>query len=90
MRYSIPILSLLCAFLMPISTFAFEQDGEIFEPKPTIETEDKSIAYNFSGDAEEEGALQLFVKAFETDTDPTAADLNNITPAAGVKLKFEF
>lgn len=90
MQHNLTLLAFLCALLLPITSFAFEADGEIFEPEPTIETDEQGFSLHFSGDAEKEGALKLFVKAYEADDDPTAAELNQITPAAGVKLKFEF
>ncbi|MFK7839368.1 MAG: hypothetical protein AB8B83_03475 [Bdellovibrionales bacterium] len=49
--------------------------------------------YHFIGDAEEEGALKLFVINMSSDHDlhdPTANSLSKISPAAGIKLNFEF
>lgn len=90
MRKIFYLFAIMCAFIIPNTSFAFEKDGEIFEADPPIESEESGFSYHFTGNAEEEGALQLFVKAIEIESDPTANELNQITPAAGVKLKFEF
>ena len=58
-----------------------------------IEKEDKGFSYELAGNAEEEGALKLFVKNTTSEHeifDINADDLNRIAPAAGIKIQFEF
>jgi len=89
------ILFIFALAFAPISfAHAVEQDADFeFSEQPVFEKEDKGFSYELSGNAEEEGALKLFVKNAASEHeiyDINADDLNRITPAAGIKLQFDF
>lgn len=84
----------LCAAVPVTGAVAVEKNtkGNLAEQGFFAE-EDKGFSYELAGDAEEEGALKLFVKNTASDHeiyDISADDLNRINPAAGIKLQFEF
>lgn len=58
-----------------------------------IDVREDKIVYEFAGDAEEEGALRFFLKNARdklASEGPNANDLNDISPAAGIQINFEF
>jgi len=87
---------LLTAFTLigTLPANAVEQKGAIEETKSqTIKREDKGFSFELAGNAEEEGALKLFIKDTSSKHeihDINADDLNRIAPAAGIKFQFEF
>lgn len=90
---SFGILTSLCVFAPQATVNASENDVQSFQQQILLEDDESGFSYQFAGDAEEEGALRLFVKATKSQNDlydPTADTLSQISPAAGIQLQFDF
>ena len=95
-QYSLTILTCLSLGIFAANANAVEQPDAYnyaVETTPILEEEDKGFTYKFMGDNAEEGVLKLFVKDTTSQHalhDPTSDTLNNITPAAGIQVHFDF
>ncbi|NCT40727.1 MAG: hypothetical protein GW778_03580 [Alphaproteobacteria bacterium] len=98
-RTYLTILTFLCtvasqSFANETYKLNAQADKKSFMEEIFGEYDDRDgIRYNFAGDAEEEGALKLFVKNTTSQNDlidPSASALSKISPAAGIQLNFEF
>ena len=90
---SIVMLALLVC--MPLNAVHAVEEGGAKKPADSskIVEEGDGFAIELGGDPEEEGMLQLFVKDTSSQHalyDPSASELNRISPAAGFQLHFEF
>lgn len=91
--YSILATCLLLAFQPAHAEGFVHADTTPYIPPTSLSVDDTgAMTYDFIGKDAEEGVVKLFVKNVNNTQsyDPTAEDLNRITPAAGVKLYLEF